>query len=508
MGEGLTHYHGPTGRIQLDNNVIATWRMLPVMVPVDRTLKDTLFHLNHNTLIGDVAAIQIVLDAAPDAITGDGNPLVTPLRLQASANIFDGNDSALSFQSFQPTAPFLAEPGKTEEFLRRLAEWRDEHNLYADQARLLRLWVGGKRLAGPQWETLADWQRLWALAASDSQHGRVNYQGGDLHSRLTTAPEKLTPDDFRLRPDSAGYRAGPDGKDLGADVNLVGPGAAYERWKKTPEYQAWLKDTGQQQAGLNAQANAFSMALTRIGEQGGPESERQRIAEQCVSSDELFHRIVELRPQDFDLWAARAHYLAEQGQWQQATACFRKRLELGPDGAGRWQCYAIASLAAQDFDGYRRVCKEMLDLFSDIPDPQEAWWAAWPMTIAPHAVEDQQKALRMAERAMTGLSDKSYSARAYAAGLYRLGRLEESIACWDGAAKDDHQEIRNCLLAMAHHRLGHAQQALKHGEQARSTKTELHKLTPWYRRVYTEQLIQEMETVLAAEPDATTPEAK
>jgi hypothetical protein len=24
------------------------------------------------------------------------------------------------------------------------------------------------------------------------------------------------------------------------DVDLVGPGPAYERWKKTPEYQRWL----------------------------------------------------------------------------------------------------------------------------------------------------------------------------------------------------------------------------------------------------------------------------
>src|SRR5262249_17302040 len=33
--------------------------------------------------------------------------------------------------------------------------------------------------------------------------------------------------------------------DLGADVDLVGPGPAYERWQKTPDYQQWLKDTGQ-----------------------------------------------------------------------------------------------------------------------------------------------------------------------------------------------------------------------------------------------------------------------
>jgi hypothetical protein len=57
--------------------------------------------------------------------------------------------------------------------------------------------------------------------------------------------ERLKPDDFRLAVDSTGYRAGPDGKDLGADIDFVGPGNAYERWKKTPEYQEWLRETGQ-----------------------------------------------------------------------------------------------------------------------------------------------------------------------------------------------------------------------------------------------------------------------
>jgi len=94
-------------------------------------------------------------------------------------------------------------------------------------------------------KSLADWKQFWGGAEVDSLEGRVRYQGGDLLSKLHVAPEKLTPEDFRLRPDSAGYRAGEDGKDLGANVDLVGPGAAYERWKQTPEYQQWLKDTGQ-----------------------------------------------------------------------------------------------------------------------------------------------------------------------------------------------------------------------------------------------------------------------
>jgi hypothetical protein len=45
----------------------------------------------------------------------------------------------------------------------------------------------------------------------------------------------------------------PGGKDLGADVDLVGPGEAYERWHKTPAYQDWLKQTD---ALLNAAVKA------------------------------------------------------------------------------------------------------------------------------------------------------------------------------------------------------------------------------------------------------------
>ena len=93
--------------------------------------------------------------------------------------------------------------------------------------------------------TLKDWTRFLNAEEDDSLEGQIRLQGGDLVQRAKSAAETITPEDFRLRPDSAGYRAGPGGKDLGADVDLVGPGTAYERWKKTPQYQQWLKETGQ-----------------------------------------------------------------------------------------------------------------------------------------------------------------------------------------------------------------------------------------------------------------------
>ena len=96
---------------------------------------------------------------------------------------------------------------------------------------------------GPK--SLEEWKRFWGGAEADSLEGHapISRRRPSLPDRR--CPRQLTPDDFRLRPDSPGYRAGKDGKDLGADVDLVGPGPAYERWKKTPEYQQWLKDTGQ-----------------------------------------------------------------------------------------------------------------------------------------------------------------------------------------------------------------------------------------------------------------------
>src|SRR5262249_49560 len=93
-----------------------------------------------------------------------------------------------------------------------------------------------------------DWKKFWSAPGAELTEGTIRFRGGDLLMKLAATPEKLTPEDFRLRPDSAGYKAGKDGKDLGADVDLAGPGAASERRKKTTEYQQWLKETGQLRA--------------------------------------------------------------------------------------------------------------------------------------------------------------------------------------------------------------------------------------------------------------------
>ncbi len=53
---------------------------------------------------------------------------------------------------------------------------------------------------------------------------------------VLTQHDGLSAADFRLAEDSPG-------KGAGADVDLVGPGAVYEKWKTTREYNEWLKQS-------------------------------------------------------------------------------------------------------------------------------------------------------------------------------------------------------------------------------------------------------------------------
>src|SRR5262249_32981389 len=142
--------------------------------------------------------------------------------------------------------------------LPKLIQWHEHNNVYGLQPFLGQ---NGFAFLFPisvvLIKDLDEWTEFWGIDDTGSLEGPVLLRGNPL-KQLVESPETITPDDFRLRPDSAGYQAGKDGKDFGANVDLVGPGPAYERWKKTPEYQQWLKETGQFRAELpKVEPNAF-----------------------------------------------------------------------------------------------------------------------------------------------------------------------------------------------------------------------------------------------------------
>jgi serine/threonine protein kinase len=202
--------------------------------------RDISVQLAHNTIVTEThPAVDFCLEES--AKVPAPKQTRQPVSIESSANIFHSNNN-MWFRQYKANA---LEPDKAEAALRQLIDWRERQNL-SHLGGVYLVWIiAGESHSTERFKTLAEWHRLWGQTATGSLEGRVRFQGGDLFTKLASVPEQLTPDDFRLRADSAGYRAGADGKDLGADVDLVGPGAAYERWKKTPEYQQWLKETGQ-----------------------------------------------------------------------------------------------------------------------------------------------------------------------------------------------------------------------------------------------------------------------
>lgn len=198
----------------------------------------TSLRFNRCTLVGKklVQFLDSLGKGAPDQ-------LAQTLRCEVVASILDGNECVLSYE------PWVRSPGRDDlpplersqtllaAFKRRVA-WEAERNVYPAETSLID--SNSKIVAEHALTTLEDWNDYWGVAEPGAAQGIIQYQGGNVR-----ASAELKPDEFRLRLGSAGYRAGPDGKDLGPDIDLVGPGAAYERWKKTPEYQQWLKETGQ-----------------------------------------------------------------------------------------------------------------------------------------------------------------------------------------------------------------------------------------------------------------------
>lgn len=129
--------------------------------------------------------------------------------------------------------------------LRSRFRWSENDNLYnlTGGYAAVNANIGGKwgldRVLLPD---LQQWHGFWKITSSKSSTGKAVFENGDrTHQNNKVDLSTLQPADFRLAPGSPGKGAGPGGTDLGADVDLVGPGEAYEKWKKTKEFEEWRK---------------------------------------------------------------------------------------------------------------------------------------------------------------------------------------------------------------------------------------------------------------------------
>jgi WD40 repeat protein/serine/threonine protein kinase/tetratricopeptide (TPR) repeat protein len=155
-----------------------------------------------------------------------------------------------------------------------------------------------------------------------------------------------------------------------------------------------------------------------------------------------------------------------QLQWERSAEDFGKNIGTYPNSLGLRRQHILALVIPGNKAGVRRACENLLKRFGGTTDPAQANDVAWCCVLAPDAVADPKAPVRLAEAALVGQAETG-SARGdvlktLGATLYRAGRFEEAIHRLDESIQtrgDGGDPRAFAFLALAHHRLGHRDQA-------------------------------------------------
>jgi hypothetical protein len=229
----------PGGHMSVGNSLFASTRCLALTYPV-RNLQDATISVTGNTFISDD-----IFGVMTGADLRSSTAKVPDARVQSSSNVWYGHVLSVTAYGFKDQDE--VQTYEDAAVLRGWLVWRDKNNLYrSGRSFLVSSAVASSQPSRrvPLARNHAEWNDFWGLEATGSLQDEILFRGGDLCAQPAPTLEKLPPEHFCLAPQSPGTGAGPDGEDLGVDVDLVGPGPAYERWKATKEYQEWLKDPG------------------------------------------------------------------------------------------------------------------------------------------------------------------------------------------------------------------------------------------------------------------------
>jgi len=241
-------------------------------------------------------------------------------------------------------------------------------------------------------------------------------------------------------------------------------------------------------------------------------AERNRTTEAGTA----YRKAIELNPNFAAAPFNLARALAARRRLNEAADMYSRWLEVYPDDHANWYRAAGVYLSIGDLDRYRGACRGMLDRFEKLAaeKPEIAEPTARTCALIPDAVADFARVERLAERCIAGTEQHSY--RRYfvlAKGLtdYRAGRHEQALE-WlrrfapspDGTHSD---ATGFAVLAMAHHQLGHADQARASFDSARAIvgrkPQNITRDGPWLEWLHFEILCREAEQTLSRRGSST-----
>ncbi|MDZ4783657.1 MAG: protein kinase [Planctomycetia bacterium] len=179
------------------------------------------------------------------------------------------------------------------------------------------------------------------------------------------------------------------------------------------------------------------------------------------TADMEYAKALKLLPEDAEVrleFHRSAGYSAVgRRDWRLAATEFAQASALAPEDPTMWRFVATAHFAAGDRDAYRRVCAAMVRQFERNNEPRTAGELLRSCALSADSLDDMSQLLEFSRT-----SDVLWHWGAWARGsaLYRVGKYEACVECFDAAAKIHVPRAWDwCFLAMAHSRLGHVHDA-------------------------------------------------
>ncbi len=180
-------------------------------------------------------------------------------------------------------------------------------------------------------------------------------------------------------------------------------------------------------------------------------------------AEEAYAEAIRARPLERSAWDALARLHAERGQLDRAAATLADAVRRMPEDTGLRRRWGLALLESGDRSGWQ-VTAALLDRLGSTINPRTASDVAWVCALGPDATGDPGRPLRLAEAAVEGAEErfKADALRTLGAALYRAGRYDEAIRrLEEGNRLPGGEGLPSAwpFLAMAHHRLGHRDEA-------------------------------------------------
>lgn len=182
-----------------------------------------------------------------------------------------------------------------------------------------------------------------------------------------------------------------------------------------------------------------------------------------------FTKAVELKENAWHVFIDRGKAYAELRDWPKAVADYGRVFKLTPpddsflDDAFLWFQHAHLRLETNDSVGYQELCQKMLARFNSAPD-YAAHLLDHTLALGPNTAIDPLRLVQRArEHTPSNPQQKPWYQHALGLALYRAGMYEQAVECLKQALDENGawggQVLEWLVLAMAHHQLGHSEEA-------------------------------------------------